>query len=92
MPSIRLKKYIKIRAKFCCGICGEKKLPHELEIHHIIFRRNGGTDDPDNLIALDILCHRAIHQSKQDLSQWLKAKAKHQEDQLNPPIPGIRYA
>ena len=92
MPSTRLKKYIKIRADHCCGVCGAKKLPHELEIHHIVFRSNGGNDAPSNLICLDVLCHRAVHKSKQDLSEWLKAKTKYQEEQFNPTIPGMYYA
>jgi 5-methylcytosine-specific restriction endonuclease McrA len=91
MPSSKLKRYVKQRANYCCGLCGQKKLSHELEVHHIVFRSQGGTDSPDNLLALDILCHRAVHKSNHDLSDWLKAKARHQEEQVNPSITGLKY-
>lgn len=92
MTSQKLKKYVKQRANYCCGICGEQKANHESEVHHIVFRRNGGTDHPSNLLNLCVLCHRAVHQSDADLSDWLFAKVRHQEKQFNPTIPGIHYA
>ena len=42
-----------------CFICGEDN-PHVLEEHHIIPRRHGGSDDPENLVTLCANCHRAI--------------------------------
>lgn len=41
-----------------CYICGDKQI--ELQIHHIIKRRLGGSNDIDNLITLCPSCHRHI--------------------------------
>lgn len=50
------------RDSYTCQICG--KTHTRLEVHHIIFRRHGGTDDENNLIALCEECHAAIHDRK----------------------------
>lgn len=47
------------RDNYTCQCCGKK---HErLEVHHIIFRSLGGTDDEKNLITLCEKCHKAVH-------------------------------
>jgi hypothetical protein len=40
-----------------CQRCGKKKQRRFLEVHHIIPRSKGGTDDPTNLITLCHHCH-----------------------------------
>lgn len=40
-----------------CRVCGR---PTEV-VHHIIERAEGGTDDPDNLVALCNSCHSSYH-------------------------------
>lgn len=47
------------RDKYTCQICGKKHV--KLEVHHIIYRSQGGTDDEDNLITLCEDCHHNIH-------------------------------
>lgn len=47
-----IREYVLRRDKFKCSICGSIR---NLEIHHIISRSQGGSDDPENLITL---CHR----------------------------------
>lgn len=47
------------RDKYNCQICGKKS--KRLEVHHIIYRSQGGTDDENNLITLCEGCHKAIH-------------------------------
>lgn len=32
-----------------------------MQVHHIIERSNGGSDEPDNLIAICITCHIDVH-------------------------------
>jgi len=44
----------------CCCICRRFK-PIRLQVHHIKQRSQGGTNDPDNLIALCINCHIDVH-------------------------------
>jgi hypothetical protein len=50
------------------------KKTDKLEVHHIIFRSNGGSDEEGNLITLCSSCHRALHQGKLKLN--LKGKLK----------------
>ena len=47
------------RDNYTCQCCGKKNC--KLEVHHINFRRNGGTDDEENLITLCEDCHKGIH-------------------------------
>ena len=47
------------RDNYTCQCCGKKHV--RLEVHHIIFRSLGGTDDERNLITLCEKCHKAIH-------------------------------
>jgi hypothetical protein len=35
---------------------------HFLDVHHVIPRERGGTNDPDNLITLCAACHRLVHE------------------------------
>lgn len=46
-------------ARHCC-IC-RQFLPLYIQVHHIIERSKGGTDDFDNLIPVCIQCHASIH-------------------------------
>ena len=50
------------RDNYTCQICGKKHT--RLEVHHIIYRSNGGTDDENNLITLCEECHSGIHDGK----------------------------
>ena len=47
------------RDNYTCQCCGKKNC--RLEVHHIIFRSNGGTDDEENLITLCEDCHKGVH-------------------------------
>jgi len=44
-----------------CQVCGYNEFIDILEVHHIIERCNGGTDDNGNLILLCPNCHRKAH-------------------------------
>ncbi len=50
------------RDSYTCQICGKKHM--RLEVHHIIYRSNGGTNDENNLITLCEDCHSGIHDGK----------------------------
>ena len=58
------------RDSYTCQICGAKHT--RLEVHHIVYRSQGGTDDEDNLITLCESCHKKIHAGEIKVS--LKAK------------------
>ena len=60
------------RDKYTCQCCGKKN--KRLEVHHIIYRSNGGSDDLDNLITLCEDCHKDIHNGTKTLK--LKGKKK----------------
>ena len=60
------------RDKYTCQCCGKKHT--RLEVHHIIYRSNGGSDDLDNLITLCEDCHSNIHDGIKTLE--LKGKKK----------------
>lgn len=47
------------RDSYTCQCCGKKHV--RLEVHHIIFRSMGGTDDEKNLITLCEKCHKLVH-------------------------------
>ena len=47
------------RDNYTCQCCGMKNC--RLEVHHIKFRSNGGTDDEENLITLCEDCHKGVH-------------------------------
>ena len=69
------KAFVLNRDKYICQYCKTKQCT--LEIHHIIFRSNGGSDEPDNLITLCRNCHRELHLGKFSLNiKGLKRKNK----------------
>ena len=53
--------------------CRRKGCNHTrfLEIHHIIPRFEGGTNDPENLVTLCTACHKLLHEKGSDLSPML---------------------
>ena len=60
------------RDNYTCQHCGAKNT--RLEVHHIIFRSQGGSDDLDNLITLCERCHNNLHNGKIVLK--IKSKKK----------------
>ena len=56
--------------RYTCQCCGKKN--KRLEVHHIIYRSNNGSDDLENLITLCEDCHTGIH----DGTKTLKLKGK----------------
>jgi hypothetical protein len=52
------------RDGYVCQYCKGKRKDSKLEVHHIIYRNNGGSDEASNLIALCHTCHKALHSGK----------------------------
>lgn len=46
------------RDKHRCRACGSV---HGLDVHHVVLRSLGGSDEPENLIALCRGCHESVH-------------------------------
>lgn len=61
------REAIRHRDNYTCQCCGKKNC--RLEVHHIKFRRDGGTDDEDNLITLCKECHDGFHAGTIELNK-----------------------
>lgn len=61
------REAIRHRDNYTCQCCGKKNC--RLEVHHIKFRRDGGTDDEDNLITLCKECHDGVHAGTIELNK-----------------------
>lgn len=47
------------RDDYRCVLCGATE---HLEVHHIVTRAEGGSNDPDNLVTLCMACHSDTHE------------------------------
>lgn len=57
-----------------CPMCGESLFNGEpIETHHITPVKEGGSDDPENLIHLHAPCHKQVHSSKSKTKAGSKA-------------------
>ena len=70
MSSKTTAKLIK-RAGLGCSICGWKE--SSLDIHHIIPKKEGGTNDNENLIMLCPNCHRIVHTTNKYTREYLQS-------------------
>jgi 5-methylcytosine-specific restriction endonuclease McrA len=61
-----IAKIIK-RAKLSCSMCQWNETA--LDVHHIVERKNGGSNDLSNLIAVCPNCHRKSHEKKYSKEQ-----------------------
>jgi 5-methylcytosine-specific restriction endonuclease McrA len=69
-----VKAYVLYRDGYQCQKCKAKK--GKLHVHHIVFRRNGGTGKPSNLITLCESCHNKLHKGEFEI-KGVKSKTKH---------------
>ncbi|NVM01097.1 MAG: HNH endonuclease [Candidatus Helarchaeota archaeon] len=58
------KAFVLHRDNYRCQYCKGKSKDRKLHCHHIIFREQGGSDNPENLIVLCKTCHLALHEGK----------------------------
>ena len=56
-----ISEYVLCRDKHTCQSCGKKT--GKKHVHHVIWRRDGGADTPENLITLCESCHTKVHSS-----------------------------
>ena len=71
--SSRTVSKILYRAKCSCSICGWNE--SSCDIHHIVPKSKGGTNDADNLIIVCPNCHRVIHTTDKYDIEYLKTLA-----------------
>ena len=55
------KAYVLTRDGYICQHCKGKSKDTRLEVHHIIFRSQNGSDEEANLVTLCKTCHDALH-------------------------------
>ena len=70
------KAYVLMRDGYSCQSCKGKSKDKRLEVHHIIFRNDQGSDDESNLVTLCKSCHDGVHEGNVKLN--LKGKHKGQ--------------
>lgn len=68
------KAMVKARDGYKCAICKGKHKDSQLDVHHIIYRNQGGSDEPENLITLCHTCHKKLHAGEITLSRKGKKK------------------
>ena len=61
------KAMILNRDNHTCQYCKGKHKDSKLEVHHIVFRSQGGSDEESNLITLCHTCHKNLHSGKINL-------------------------
>ena len=62
------------RDNYTCQYCKGKHKDSKLEVHHIIYKSNGGSNEESNLITLCHTCHKDVHKGVINLK--LKGKIK----------------
>ena len=63
-----VKAYVLHRDDYCCQHKG-RGIRHskQLHVHHVVYRSQGGSDVPDNLVTLCRSCHDELHADKWSL-------------------------
>lgn len=62
-----VREYVLFRDNHTCQHCKGKSKDPILNVHHIVGRKDGGSNAPQNLITLCETCHHAYHQGEIDL-------------------------
>src|SRR5260370_35957886 len=55
------KAYVLTRDGYPCQHCQGKSRDRRLEVHHLVFRSQGGSDEEANLLTLCKTCHDRLH-------------------------------
>ena len=76
-----LQDNILVKCNRRCAICRRLRST-KLQIHHIIERSKGGTDDFDNLLPICISCHHDVHSKVPFAQRFSNAELKKHRDEL----------
>lgn len=71
-----IKAFVLDRDGYKCQSKQKIKHSEKLHIHHIVFRSNGGSDEPNNLITLCEACHENLHNGLFELN-GKRSKTRH---------------
>lgn len=80
-----VKAFVLQRDNYKCQ-CSKGKCSEKLQVHHIVFRSEGGSDLPENLITLCATHHKVLHDGK--LGDFLKL----QKSLAKKAIKKVKYA
>ena len=78
IPQDHVDKLLADCGRRCC-ICRRFR-PLHLQVHHIQPREEGGTNDPDNLIALCVTCHSSVHTKTRMTRNFTVAELRQHRD------------
>lgn len=68
------KAYVLTRDGYTCQRCKGKSKDQRLEVHHLVFRSEHGSDEEANLLTLCKTCHDSLHAGTVTLNQAGKRK------------------
>lgn len=71
-----VKAYVLHRDGYTCQSGRKTKHSAKLHVHHKVFRSQGGTNSPSNLMTLCETCHGDLHRGEFDLKEK-RSKTKH---------------
>lgn len=77
------KAYVLYRDGHICQYCKGKTKDKRVEVHHIIYRNNGGSDEESNLTTLCKTDHDVLHQGKIALKGGKKRGQLRHATQMN---------
>src|SRR5207244_7513401 len=69
-----MKAYVLTRDDHVCQHCKGQSKDRRLEVHHIVFRSQQGSDEEANLLTLCKTCHEGLHAGTVTLKQKGKRK------------------
>jgi RRXRR protein/HNH endonuclease len=68
------KAYVLTRDHYTCQQCQGQSKERRLEVHHLVFRSEQGSDEASNLLTLCKTCHDGLHAGTVTLNQQGKKK------------------
>ena len=80
--------FVFARDNYTCQVCGKSK-DKILQIHHIIYRSNGGSNRVDNLITVCTDCHTSENHKKGGILYEWQEKRKKVKQYKEPPFMNI---
>jgi hypothetical protein len=68
------KAYVLTRDGYTCQSCKGKSKDRRREVHHLVFRRQNGSDEESNVLTLCKTCHDGLHAGRLSLKKSGKKK------------------
>ncbi|MBX0296678.1 HNH endonuclease [Haloarcula nitratireducens] len=94
----RIASDVRKRDDWTCQRCGIKSGPHAdddgrvLDVHHIVWKSRGGSDNKQNLVTLCRPCHGVQHPENENFDRHRHRAALYPEDDANEQVAFINSA